>query len=610
MQIPPRRFLILAAAFALLASALFLPGLGGGFILDDGPTITNNPVVQVNSLDPQRLLGAAYGFAAGGGSRALPMLSFALDHWRAGMDAAAFKTTNIAIHCLTAFALAYFFRLLLAIASVPPARATLAALGLAAAWAAHPLQVSSVLYIVQRMQTMGTLFLVLALLAYLKMRQAQMAGQRSRQFAFLAGLCWVLALACKEDSVLLPAYTLALELTVLRFRADNENGSRALRTLYWILGSVAVAGFFLYVLPRHWSWEAYHNRDFSTFQRLLTQARVLVMYLGQVLWPMPGNLPFYYDDLQPSRGLLTPWTTLPAILLIFGLLAAAWRLRHRRPLLALGILLFFAGHAITSNVVGLELAFEHRNHFPLIGAVLAIGDLSAVLAARLKVDGRKAAVAACAALFALGGITLIRAQAWGSPLGFARYETRIAPTSIRAWNGLCLELYRLGGGPVSGNPNLDEAIGACSHAATLNTGNVSSLTYLLSLKTLRGTIQERDWQTFLQRLDTDPLSGANSISMWILIRNAREGVPLERMQLRRVIAAANRHYAYSAVEYASIGYFLLGFLQQPDDAYAYFARAARMTGDPMVTASFASDLEKNGRSDLAARLLQTPLAGR
>ena len=44
---------------------------------------------------------------------------------------------------------------------------------LALAWAAHPLQVSAVLYVVQRIQTMGTLFLVLALWAYLQARQAQ-----------------------------------------------------------------------------------------------------------------------------------------------------------------------------------------------------------------------------------------------------------------------------------------------------------------------------------------------------------------------------------------------------------------------------------------------------
>src|SRR5690606_30189310 len=108
---------------------------------------------------------------------------------------------------------------------------------------------------------------------------------------------------------------------------------------------------------------------------LLTQPRVLCMYLGQILWPLPQHMPFYYDWVQPSRSLLQPWTTAPAIATLSALLALAWWARVRQPLFALGVFLFFAAHTITSNVVALELAFEHRNHFALIGAVLAVGSV-------------------------------------------------------------------------------------------------------------------------------------------------------------------------------------------------------------------------------------------
>src|SRR5690606_36265573 len=137
--------------------------------------------------------------------------------------------------------------------------------------------------------------------------------ERSRQHGVLAGLCWALALACKEDSALLPAYTLALELTVLRFRAAQPAIARGIRRTYLAAGLLGLAVFLFIVLPRYWSWDAYGGRDFSTPERLLTQARVLAMYLGQIAWPLPSRLPFYYDDLQPSRGLLQPWTTLPSL---------------------------------------------------------------------------------------------------------------------------------------------------------------------------------------------------------------------------------------------------------------------------------------------------------
>ena len=46
--------------------------------------------------------------------------------------------------------------------------------------------------------------------------------------------------------------------------------------------------------------------------------------------------------------------------------------------------LFFAAHFIASNVIGLELAYEHRNHFALIGAVLAVGSVLMQLGAHLQ----------------------------------------------------------------------------------------------------------------------------------------------------------------------------------------------------------------------------------
>src|SRR5690554_6382780 len=130
--------------------------------------------------------------------------------------------------------------------------------------------------------------------------------------------------------------------------------------------------FFFVVLPHYWHWQSYPGRDFCSMERLLTLVRWLVMYLGQPLIPLPSSMTFFYDYLSISRSLWQPWTTLPALLMLTGCLVWAWRWRVRRPVFACGIFLFFAGHVMTSNVINLELAFEHRNHFPLIGIVLAL----------------------------------------------------------------------------------------------------------------------------------------------------------------------------------------------------------------------------------------------
>jgi hypothetical protein len=112
-------FPALAMLCALLAACLFLPGLDGGFTFDDRPNIQENTALHVDELNTDNLLTAAYSYQPGKGTRALSMLSFALDHRRGGLDPKVFKTTNLVIHALTTFALALLFRRLLMLAQWP-----------------------------------------------------------------------------------------------------------------------------------------------------------------------------------------------------------------------------------------------------------------------------------------------------------------------------------------------------------------------------------------------------------------------------------------------------------------------------------------------------------
>lgn len=595
-----RRFLLLGLLCALLAGMLLWPGRGGGFLLDDEPTISENHAVQITDLRADSLMQAAYAFTAGGGSRALPMLTFGLDHWRAGLDPAAFKATNIAIHALTTAALACFFRLLLVLAGWSPKRAAYAAPALALAWAIHPLQASSVLYVVQRMQTMGTLFLVLALWSYLKMRQAQMGGERSRQYAALTGLSWALALASKEDSVMLPAYTLAMELTVLQFRAAQSGLSLTLRRGYMLLTVVGVAAFAFAVLPHYWSWEAYRYRDFSSSERLMTQARVLAMYIGQIVLPAPGRMPFYYDDLIISRGLLQPATTLPAIVLVCGLLLLAWCLRLRRPLFALGVFLFFAGHFITSNIVNLELAFEHRNHFPLIGATLAVGDLMAGAYTRLRMQPRSIVAIVIAALIGLGSATFLRVQTWSTPLGLAQRSVQIAPRSERAWVTLCrINFDQSAGRPES--PHFHDAIDACQKGASLPRGATNMIS-LIVLKSIQGTAAPMDWENLRQRLQRGTMTPSDIGMAWYLVRYSNHDARIDARNVVSIIDIVGRRNGYRPHEYAGFGYYAAK-KGLDADAYRYFTQAV-MASPPggALPAALIADLKAEGRVGWADKL--------
>ena len=579
---------------AALVTLFFLPGLNGGFIFDDGFNIQFNTALHIENWSIEALQQAIYSFAPGGGSRILAELTFALDYWRGGLDPSVFKATNIAIHALTTFVLALFFRLVLLTAGFSPVRAMQAALVMALIWALHPLQVSSVLYVVQRMQTLGTLFLLLALWAYLKMRMAQIEGERSRKFAVLTGLFWVLALASKEDSAILPVYTWLLELTVLRFRAKRPALANVLRKGYSVL---VVIGFLVYcfvVVPHYWSWDAYAGRDFSTFERLLTQGRMLAMYLGQILWPMPGHMPFYYDQVEVSRGWIQPLTTLPSLLLVFGLLTLSWLLRFRRPLFSLGVLLFFAGHFVTSNVVPLELAFEHRNHLPLIGAVLALADLCAMCVSRWRLSAPLVAVVCTLLVASLTTLTALRSHTWGDPLRLAENLTKIAPNSARAWNDLCLHYFRRSN-KVAGSPDLAAAISVCEKGAKIPY-SMAALSNLVAFKSIQGTVTQRDWDDFLNRLEVIDLNAENKNVVWIMMRSVIKGDPLDTRQVLKAVDIIADRAGFDWFDYIRIGYFVLEKTDNPDEAYRYFFLGVRYAPeDDVVLKQLAIDLRAHDR---------------
>lgn len=595
------RFLVWAALIAVLAVCAFLPGLPGGFIFDDGPNIVENRSLHVTEFGMDNLLYAAYSFQPGNGSRALSMLSFSLDHLRGGLDPAVFKATNLAIHALTVFALALFSRRLLLIIGWTPRNAVIGALVVALAWAIHPLQVSSVLYVVQRMQTLVSLFMVFALWAYLCMRQAQMQGVRSRGYAVLVCLFWVLGLASKEDAALLPLYILILELTVLRFAAAQPRLAKFLRYGYLWLAVLGVAAYLFVVVPHYWSWDAYPTRNFSSYERLLTQGRVLAMYLGQIVLPLPDMLPFYYDDFVVSRGWLQPLSTLWAWGFIVFLLVFAWCLRRRRPLFAFGVFLFFAGHFMTSNVINLELAFEHRNHFPLIGILFAVVDVAAMLIARFAIRAHLVVILVALLLSAEGAATMLRAHAWAEPQRFVQYGVDVAPRSARAWLALCGDYFERSRGNAA-SPWLHYALEACEHGAKV-TGSAPILSNIIIIKTIRGGADFKDWSRFLVRLRQETVTvGVKKIAL-VTLDNLDKGIPLDEEGVLEVFKILGRRGEYDSHDYLRMAAYIYNESRRPGEAFFYLQRAVEVAPPEDVEVQEALHrLDELGKGEWVRRL--------
>jgi Tfp pilus assembly protein PilF len=240
-------------------------------------------------------------------------------------------------------------------------------------WMVHPLQTQSVAYLVQRMNSMATMFYILSLLLYVRFRMA--SGLRSKWSLFVGCVVsGILAFGSKEISVTLPLFIFLYEWYF--FQGLNPQWARRHLLslggllLLFILISLAYLG----ENPLTRILSAYNYRDFTLPQRLLTESRVVVFYISLLLWPQPGRLNLDHDVVI-SYSLTNPMTTLLSIAAIAVLITMAILIARREPLLSFGILWFFGNLVIESSVIGLELVFEHRNYLPSMFAILGLVSL-------------------------------------------------------------------------------------------------------------------------------------------------------------------------------------------------------------------------------------------
>lgn len=410
---PVRRLWFLAVAVLMFAGAVavYLPALGGPFLMDDLPNL-----IPLRWSDGRFSIGGLLRYLESGWTgptgRPVALITFYLNAQNWPTDPWTFKVTNLALHLVNGALVLLVTRMLLRGVGRSANAAAWVALGVAAAWLVHPLHVSTVMYVSQRMTELATLFILLGLTGYVWGR----ALARTRPWwgyaimGLAVGLGTLLAIFSKEIGVLLPLYVLVAEVTLLAGTAPPLGPWRWYRAALLYLPCLVLAGYFLV----RWEWvlDIYTDRHFSLVERLLTEPRVLFDYLQSLLLPWHAQAMLFHDDFPLSTGLLTPATTLPSLLAVLMSVPAAILLRRRLPVLSFAVLWFLAGHVLESSaLLGIEIYFEHRNYLPALGPLLAL-----VYYLHLAFRHRPwAAVALVAAFVAVGAYeTRGHARDWSS----------------------------------------------------------------------------------------------------------------------------------------------------------------------------------------------------
>lgn len=420
---------------ALLATFLiYFPGLNGPLVLDDN--------INLKAVSDY-LSGDKTGFAvitdnrSGRLGRPVSMASYVLDAKLWGDSTWHAKRTNLLIHLATGTVVLLLFWLLLRRTPQLYRHAGKISLLLGATWLLLPIHVSTVLYLIQRMAQLSSFFLLAGLCLFVLAREAINRDQRLGTIALWTGVPILTAIAAfsKENGLLLPLMALVIELVWFRPN-DRQKRPRSIIAFFLILVAIpAVVGTFLALTRPDSLFAGYAIRDYSIYERLLTQARVLWEYVFATLVPRPSDLGLFHDPYPISTGVLAPITTLLAILAWISVLALAWRWRVRIPAFAGGIGLFLAAHAMESGIFPLEIYFEHRNYLASVGLLLATAGLIAELAIRDPAPSQAFRIAGVALLFSVpvvfGMTTLNRVQAWSTIDSFYDQQLRHHPDSPR-----------------------------------------------------------------------------------------------------------------------------------------------------------------------------------
>ena len=549
-------------------------------MFDDYPNIVDNSALRLFDGTFSSLGTASSNGGASPLGRPLSVASFALNLHAYGANPFSFKLINLLIHLANGLLVFVLLQQLLARIAYPTAQSRRIAFWVTAVWLLHPMNLTPVLFVVQRMTSLAAFFTLAALCLYLYGRQAK----RGLAWAAIAAslfLLWPAAILSKETGVLLPLFIILCEWLILK---SLNPIPRKIKWLVALSLSMALVG----TLIAKWDFVVggYAGRDFGLIERLMTEARVLWFYVLHLLAPLPKFFSLYHDDIAISHSLLSPPQTLLAILAWLVVTALALYQHKRWPLFAFAVLWFLAAHALESTLLPLEIAFEHRNYLASFGVFLWLGTL--LFPQQAQKDGQVARLTlALSFLLFCGLVTALRAAEWGDEYRRTQLEVAAHPNSYRTNYDAAVIIVRSTFDSGGGNGLAYQmAEFHYKRAAELNRNNVAPYLGLLNLDCATNRPKNLELQAKLkERFSTMRFTPENQAAVNRLSALLIEGrLCLDVHEVKTLIDAALSNPAAKgyrqAVLYAVAMDYTAVTLRAPELALGY-ARAA-VDSDPLT----------------------------
>jgi Tfp pilus assembly protein PilF len=394
-----------ALAGLLVVYQVYAPAINGAFVFDDLSLPFRTPEIKQDMLS----------FV--GKLRPLLMLSFWIDYHRtAGMDGAdphTFHSTNIFLHFLTSVIATLIALKLLEWTGVEGRMRTALAIFAGALFLLHPLQTESVAYVASRSEVLSVLFYYAAFAVFVWRPGESMTLLRALAILLLFGA----AAGIKEHTLTLPV------LLVLTDYFWNRGGIRKNWILYALLSVGAIfGGLYVWSIIRGANTAGFSMRDLTPVQYLLTQGRVVWIYIRMFFLPFGQNID---PDIPISHGPFDHGAIF-GLAALAALVVAAWVYRKRWPLASFGVFMFLLLLAPTSSFIPIrDVLAEHRMYLPFLGLVLICCE------ALRRVKFTEMIGIGATALVVCSVLTYQRNQVWSSPLALWQDSVNKSPNKYR-----------------------------------------------------------------------------------------------------------------------------------------------------------------------------------
>lgn len=470
--------------------------------------------------------------------RPVPMATFYANYMVSGMEPWSYRLVNALLLAATALIVIGLLATLMEI-SQPRiiqdrglVRAVAVCLGLV--FLVHPVQTYVVVYIWQRMALLAGLFSLASLLVYVAARSGRL------RHAVLAyggsALLFLLALASKENSVLLPAVFILAEIAFFR----NTWRSLLARSAVCIGVTVLFVGGLSSLQSPHGLQESsgivstlgryYRESGLTIFQVVLTESRVLFSYLEMILLPTRENVRLFSPQIV-STSALNPPATLAALAGVGALLLCGLYALRRRPLTGFGIMFFLINLLPESLLVPQYLFLGYRVIMPMVGILAVAADALGWLISRVKSESFKTpviatvSVAYCVAVLLMGWVAHSKAALWRTPVVFWQdVVERLPQDTVHRERHGTRQAYTSLGMYLQQEGRLDEAIALYKRALASDASSFPMLVSLGNAYAAQGEIR-RARSCFNRALKVDPKSSDAHLALGRLL--VREGKPGE-----------------------------------------------------------------------------------